>query len=324
MKSLTDPTLLRRWLGKRLAFQIVESLLASFFALIGGAICLAVVFVIGCAIAAIGLHAVSAFMELFFNKHQTVSLPWMYCLSAAGILLLFLENFRIGNDYPGAHKLQNRGFPAFDLVSSLFSLLANADAAGKMTSDILLLGPRMTVWSVAALCQAFRLLFADTKTAAAALSILVQRLHRTSLTEMTRLLPGRDPMKALLALQEIDAILFLVREPAGVILRDETRAELNALLGTHAAYNFRAAPPEEEPEPEVEETVEGAEYYELLGVQPTASPEEIKAAYRSRIKQCHPDKFVDRGDEFRQLAEERAKALNEAYAMLMARCGEND
>lgn len=30
-------------------------------------------------------------------------------------------------------------------------------------------------------------------------------------------------------------------------------------------------------------------YYEILGVNPTASEEEIKAAYRNKVKEWHPD-----------------------------------
>ena len=126
-------------------------------------------------------------------------------------------------------------------------------------------------------------------------------------------------------LQEIDCVLFLVREPAGVTLAPETREELDKLLGLRGQsrrsyYEYR--PPKEEPvAPPPPPVDEDAEYYELLGVKPTASFAEIKSAYRKRIKQCHPDKFAGRGAEFRQLAEERAKTLNEAYRILSAKHG---
>lgn len=57
-------------------------------------------------------------------------------------------------------------------------------------------------------------------------------------------------------------------------------------------------------------------YYDVLGVTPTATFEEIKAAYREKAKQYHPDKVSHLGTEFQELAERRMKELNEAYEFL--------
>ena len=53
------------------------------------------------------------------------------------------------------------------------------------------------------------------------------------------------------------------------------------------------------------------EYYRSLGVQPNASPDELKKAYRKLAKQYHPD--LHPGD---QEAEARFKEINEAYEIL--------
>ena len=57
-------------------------------------------------------------------------------------------------------------------------------------------------------------------------------------------------------------------------------------------------------------------YYRILGLQPGASPEEIKKAYRSLSMQYHPDKAAHLGDEFRADAEEKMKEINMAYQHL--------
>jgi DnaJ-domain-containing protein 1 len=54
-------------------------------------------------------------------------------------------------------------------------------------------------------------------------------------------------------------------------------------------------------------------WFEVLGVPPAASFEEIKAAYRAKISSYHPDRVASLASEFRQLAEERSKLINEAY-----------
>jgi DnaJ-domain-containing protein 1 len=54
-------------------------------------------------------------------------------------------------------------------------------------------------------------------------------------------------------------------------------------------------------------------WFEVLGVTPAASSEEIKAAYRAKISSYHPDRVASLASEFRQLAEEKSKLINEAY-----------
>jgi putative DNA primase/helicase len=52
------------------------------------------------------------------------------------------------------------------------------------------------------------------------------------------------------------------------------------------------------------------DYYEMLGVAPDASAEEVKSAYRKLARECHPDVSDD------PAASERMKLLNEAHAVL--------
>jgi DnaJ like chaperone protein len=53
--------------------------------------------------------------------------------------------------------------------------------------------------------------------------------------------------------------------------------------------------------------------YAVLGISRTASQEEIKKAYRKLVRQYHPDKVAHLGDEFKALAEERFKQIQQAY-----------
>ncbi len=53
------------------------------------------------------------------------------------------------------------------------------------------------------------------------------------------------------------------------------------------------------------------DYYARLGVQPSASPEEIRAAYREKAQETHPDHNPDDSE-----AAERFQAVKEAYQVL--------
>jgi DnaJ-class molecular chaperone len=55
------------------------------------------------------------------------------------------------------------------------------------------------------------------------------------------------------------------------------------------------------------------EWFEVLKVSRNASSEEIQAAYKSLIRQYHPDKVATLGAELKALAEEKSKEINRAY-----------
>ena len=57
-------------------------------------------------------------------------------------------------------------------------------------------------------------------------------------------------------------------------------------------------------------------YYAILGLAPGASFAEIKAAYRKLSMQYHPDKVGHLGEEFKKVAEEKMKEINNAYEFL--------
>ncbi|WP_457577465.1 DnaJ domain-containing protein [Desulfomarina sp.] len=59
-----------------------------------------------------------------------------------------------------------------------------------------------------------------------------------------------------------------------------------------------------------------ARHYATLGLQPGASKEEIKKAYRKLSMKYHPDKVRHLGEEFQKIAEEKMKEINAAHDYL--------
>ncbi len=53
--------------------------------------------------------------------------------------------------------------------------------------------------------------------------------------------------------------------------------------------------------------------YTILEVDSSATDEQVKRAYRKMAGKFHPDKVSHLGDDYGKLAEEKFKAVNEAY-----------
>jgi curved DNA-binding protein CbpA len=58
------------------------------------------------------------------------------------------------------------------------------------------------------------------------------------------------------------------------------------------------------------------DFYEILGLDKTAIPEEIKKTYRKLAQKWHPDKWSSKSIEERKRANEKMQELNKAYEIL--------
>lgn len=63
--------------------------------------------------------------------------------------------------------------------------------------------------------------------------------------------------------------------------------------------------------------------YKILEIEPTASEDEVRKAYRRMAMKYHPDKVTHLGDEFQKSAKEKFQKLQEAYENIKKSRGMN-
>jgi len=59
--------------------------------------------------------------------------------------------------------------------------------------------------------------------------------------------------------------------------------------------------------------------FKILEIESTETPEEVKAAYKRKIKMYHPDRVSGLGEKLKELANEESKAINSAYSFLKSK-----
>ena len=59
-----------------------------------------------------------------------------------------------------------------------------------------------------------------------------------------------------------------------------------------------------------------AKAYVILGLQPNATAEEVKQAYRNMAKKYHPDRVITEDAAIKKGAEEKFKQVQEAYELI--------
>ncbi len=64
------------------------------------------------------------------------------------------------------------------------------------------------------------------------------------------------------------------------------------------------------------EKIQISDAYRILEISPDAEPEQIKQAYREKVKKYHPDLVQNMGKEIRDLALEKIKEINLAFELI--------
>ena len=106
---------------------------------------------------------------------------------------------------------------------------------------------------------------------------------------------------------QLVSFLVMIAQADGNVVQAEIQAlrDVAANLGISAAdvesmLNLRSS----------KDDLEAA--YKVLGISPSATDEEVKAAYRQMALKHHPDKVATLGDDVRKAAEKKFQEINDA------------
>jgi hypothetical protein len=175
------------------------------------------------------------------------------------------------------------------------------------------MGPRLILDGWQGLARARKFSRIDSEACANVLAYLVTRTTPTSREQFMRVFPELCWEDMVPQFRYVEGVI-LFKNISSISLLAPLRLELRQLLASLPNPEIPAEEPQAVPVDEPQRLTPG----EILGVLDTASVAEIKTAYRNRVKECHPDRFSNMDEQSRELAEEWTKALNAAYAELLA------
>ena len=162
---------------------------------------------------------------------------WMH--GVAGCLLvplLFWGNARTSREYLSDYsvtvgtvcdKVQTFFLPGVGMASNVNPLAPDTMHTGvKMVTDCLYAGPRMVGSGLRLLRKTSRLWGLDLAGCGAAIAVLVAAPGKVPFQEIVNHVPSLNPVRVFPQLQEIEGVLFLQAEPAGLALSEELREEI--------------------------------------------------------------------------------------------------
>ena len=184
-----------------------------------------------------------------------------------------------------------------------------------MLREVFEIGPRALREGVHQMLVFRRFKNLDVPLVAEVLAFLAKKSTPFTRAELEPMLPGLSWKHLISQLALIPGVIVFRNDQNRVTLSMPLRLMLGAMLkSARRTQAAEAEPPPVEPVPEPAQLAP----HEILGVTESATVAEIKTAYRTRVKECHPDLFAQMDEHSRHLAEEWTKALNAAYSLLLS------
>ncbi len=308
-----------RWLIKQTLSEAILNLPVGAICVIASLIYLSVTTLVIYFVGLMFFATFAVFIKSTFDHNLPDSTVFSGIFCSAFLLWLFFSHYRRNVEYLRHAKFRTAQVHVSDAG---FGRALNILLSGPRTEDgpfqqLLYTGPQWFVSGISMFYKSVTLVRMDIESCAKILSIVLNKGSRVSFTDLAKLVPECNSIKVFPQLRDIAGVIFLQSEPSGISLTSDLRAELSRVLGVKPKLESQKQSdqrPKSPPAPVVEE--DPASPHKILGVSRSASLAEIKAAYRKQIKQCHPDRFATLNKDWQEMAEQRAKAVNAAYATL--------
>lgn len=183
-------------------------------------------------------------------------------------------------------------------------------SSGSIIGDLFLGGPRMALAGINSFLECRQALRTNVDDAAAVLLWMFHRNRKAPAGQLSRAFPSVNLVILIPQLRLLGGFVWLSTGNGVCILGAELKSEMRNLLQLEP--ESRSEP---EPEPPQQESPlsEEQQWFATLQVDAYASLAEVKRRYRMLARQFHPDYHRNGSLEAQQAAEERMKAINEAY-----------
>lgn len=191
------------------------------------------------------LGAVVLFLTFWIVYGVTWPPIWMFKLDnnvhliicTVFMVLLFVGNARTDREYLTEYSFTTGTFsdkvvtfyvPGAGLVSNINPLAPDSmHSIVKFITNCLYTGPRAITAALRMFLKAYRFGLLDVNRCAAVITFLHGYAERVPYQQIVREVPDLNPVHVFPQLANIDGVLFLDREPAGLSLSSELRAELD-------------------------------------------------------------------------------------------------
>lgn len=100
-----------------------------------------------------------------------------------------------------------------------------------------------------------------------------------------------------------------------------SQSDYTSIVERHVGSAYSSSSGNSERTGHTERTTYSKDPYRVLGIESTASDDDVKKAYRRMALKYHPDRVADMSEEIQRNAAEQMKEINEAYETIKQRRG---